>query len=108
LFGQALLPSSDNPLLGKAMFCPFCNRQIKDDTVFCPYCNRAVTQKSSIEKIIQPTFGNPGKVNSKKSSARRIKPSNTAIRAVVTAVAIIVLVIVVLAIYYPGLLPWNW
>ena len=46
---------------------------------------------------------NPVKGNSPK---RRI--SFTAIKAIITGIVIVGLILVVLQIYYPGILPWNW
>ena len=90
----------------KEMFCNFCGRQNKDDVLFCEFCGKALPQKSSqlpgIQLLTQ-TNQNPQKVHAPKN-----RISFTAIKALITAVVIVGLVIVVLQIYYPGLLPWNW
>ncbi|MGZ4851091.1 MAG: zinc-ribbon domain-containing protein [Candidatus Bathyarchaeia archaeon] len=88
------------------MFCPSCGKQNQDNVVFCAHCGKALPQKSTSPHTIQlipPANSSPQKTE--KSKARL---SSTAIKAIITGVLIVALVIIVLLIYYPGLLPWNW
>jgi uncharacterized membrane protein YvbJ len=89
------------------MFCPFCNRQNKEDAVFCNFCGKALPQQSFVpaanQSSEQSIMSNP----SKKSSKPGFKLSDNAIKGIITAVAIVVLVLVVLVVYYPNLMPWN-
>jgi len=88
------------------MFCPFCGRQNQNDVLFCTKCGKAMPKKNSllpsIEPIVQP-HSNPKTV-----SAPKVRVSHTAIKALITGVLIVGLIIVVLLIYYPGVFPWNW
>jgi uncharacterized membrane protein YvbJ len=88
------------------MFCNFCGRQNKDDVLFCEFCGKAMTQKNSPIPEIQraPQANQPPT----KADSPKTRISFTAIKAVITGVVILGLVIVVLQIYYPGILPWNW
>lgn len=88
------------------MFCNFCGKQNKDGVLFCEFCGKAMPQKSSSMPEAQrgpQANQNPVKANSPKS-----RISFTAIKAIITGVVIVGLVLVVLQIYYPGVLPWNW
>lgn len=91
------------------MFCPFCHRQIKDNLIFCTYCKKALPQRN-VQPLEQPAIQTTNMVNptpqSDSSPKRRI--SWVAQKAIVTGIAIIVLVLVVLQFYYPSFLPWNW
>jgi uncharacterized membrane protein YvbJ len=88
------------------MFCPYCGRQNQDNVVFCAYCGKALHQKSKSLPVNQ-TFVE-AKPLLKRGSARKVRLSFTAIKAVVTGIFIVGLIIVVLQIYYPGVFPWNW
>jgi uncharacterized membrane protein YvbJ len=86
------------------MFCPFCGRQIEDNSLFCKYCGKAMPQKSPPIPA-QPL---PQKnLNAQVPSARRRLSNNTK-KAIITGVLIVGLVIVVLLIYYPNIFPWHW
>lgn len=88
------------------MFCPFCGRQIKDNSVFCAFCGKALPQKSSPLPIIQPIpQANP---SPQKEYVPKARVSSTAKKAVITGILIVGLIIVVLLIYYPSIFPWNW
>ena len=89
------------------MFCPYCHRQNKDGAVFCNYCGKALPKQSSMESINQPVLQQSSDNQSQKTSKPKFRLSFNAVRAIITVVAIIILVLVVLQIYNPGLLPWN-
>jgi hypothetical protein len=80
------------------MFCPNCGRENKENASFCAYCKKALPSK-------KPQLTTQTLVKPKKGS--KIKISNNAIRAVITGILIIALIIIVLQFYYPGVLPWN-
>ena len=88
------------------MFCPSCGKQNHENVLFCAFCGKAMPQKSSLGSGIQPSIA----TNSipQKASARKIRLSYNAKKAIITGILIIGLIIVVLLIYYPGLFPWNW
>jgi uncharacterized membrane protein YvbJ len=92
-----LLPFT-NKMLETTMFCPNCGRENKDNALFCAYCKKALPSK-------KPQLTTQTNVKPQKGSKIRI--SNNAIRAVITGILIIVLIIIVLQFYYPGVLPWN-
>jgi uncharacterized membrane protein YvbJ len=92
------------------MFCPYCGRQNDDNVVFCSFCGKVMAQKSS---LAQATPSIPQSIPPVSSSPQKAKPkkprlSDNAIKGVVTGVLVIALLIVVLWLYYPNLLPWNW
>ncbi len=74
--------------------------------MFCTFCGKALPAKSSPVPSIQPAL--KAKSSSKKASAPKIRVSFTAIKAIITGLLVVGLVIVVLLIYYPNALPWNW
>ncbi len=84
------------------MFCPFCHRQVADDELFCLYCRKALPKKS--QNILTNEL-TPSKT--KKTSKPGFLSAN-AIRVGVTAIAVTALIVIILQIYYPTLLPWNW
>ena len=88
------------------MFCNSCGKQNKDNALFCDFCGKALPQKSSPMPGIQ--LVSQANQPPKKEQSPKIRISFTAIKAVITGIVIIGLVIVVLQIYYPSLLPWNW
>jgi uncharacterized membrane protein YvbJ len=103
------LPSLANKLLsngGKEMFCNYCGKQNKDDALFCEFCGKAMSQKNSP----LPETQNVSQANQspKKEKSPKNRISFTAIKAIVTGIVILALVIIVFQIYYPGWLPWNW
>jgi uncharacterized membrane protein YvbJ len=86
----------------KSMFCPNCGRQNKDTAVFCEYCGKALPQKATTPQIeVQPV----AKVNPIPNEYDSPKPrlSFNAKRGIVTGLLIVVVVLVVLAIYYPSI-----
>jgi uncharacterized membrane protein YvbJ len=85
------------------MFCPYCHRENKEGAVFCKYCGKALPKQSPNQPVLQQSVEN----QSPKTSKPKFKLSFNAVRAIITVVAIIVLVLIVLQIYNPGLLPWN-
>ncbi len=87
------------------MFCPFCRRQIKDSSVFCPYCHKALPQKGSspVTQTIEQIKTTPQSTRAPKKGV-----SMNVQKAIVTGIAIIVLTLLVIQFYYPGVLPWNW
>ena len=88
------------------MFCPFCGKQNKDNVAFCAFCGKALPQKNSISTETQPvTYANPIPQN---SSASKRGLSYNAKRGIITGLLIAVIVIIILVIYYPQALPWNW
>jgi uncharacterized membrane protein YvbJ len=88
------------------MFCPFCGRQIKDNSLFCEYCGRSLPQKSSPQPNTQPIAqANPRPL---KANAPKVRLSYNAKRGIITGILIAGIVIVVLLIYYPSIFPWNW
>ncbi len=88
------------------MFCNFCGRQNKDDVLFCEFCGKAMSQKNSPMPEIQR--GHEANQNSVREHSPKLRISFTALKAIITGIVIILLVFVVLQIYYPGALPWNW
>ncbi len=88
------------------MFCNYCGRQNKDDVLFCEFCGKALSQKGSMitgRPLVTQANQDPYEVHSPK-----MRMSFTAMKALITGVLITGLVIVLLQIYYPSLLPWNW
>jgi uncharacterized Zn finger protein (UPF0148 family) len=94
-----------------AMFCPYCNRNIKDNEIFCPYCGKAQTQKNAPNEAVEPM--EPKEVETTEpevmpsKSAKKQRISFTAVKAIITVILVVVLLIVVLQIYYPSVFPWN-
>jgi uncharacterized membrane protein YvbJ len=86
------------------MFCPFCGRQNKDNAAFCVFCNRALPQKNSAAPINQ-TFS---QVNDASQKEQKSKISFNSLKAIVTGVLIVGMVILIIQLYYPSVLPWNW
>jgi uncharacterized membrane protein YvbJ len=87
------------------MFCPSCGKQNPDNVIFCTSCGKALPQKSSVSPVIQPstqTNLSPERVEPKKA-----KLSFNVVKAVITGVLIVALIVVILQIYYPGIFPWN-
>jgi len=100
--GKLYLPSLANIGLEKPMFCPSCGRQNKDTGVFCEYCGKGLPQKTIAPQIeVQPI----AQANPTPSEHDSPKPrlSFNAKRGIVTGLLIIVVVLVVLAIYYPSI-----
>ena len=88
------------------MFCTSCGKQNQENVMFCTYCGKALPQKSSPPPAIQPVIKvNPGP---KRASAQKVRMPDNAMKAVITGISIVGLVVVVLLIYYPGVFPWNW
>jgi uncharacterized membrane protein YvbJ len=88
------------------MFCPYCGRQNQEDVVFCEFCGKVLPQKGlqpGVAQYIAESNPSPNR-----DSAPRARVSFTTIKAVVTVLLIVGLVLVVLQIYYPGVFPWNW
>jgi uncharacterized membrane protein YvbJ len=83
------------------MFCPFCNKQNKENVSFCAFCGKALPQKSSASPAIQPV----AKSNQipKKTLASKSRLSYNAKRGIVTGILIAVVVLVILVIYYPNI-----
>jgi uncharacterized membrane protein YvbJ len=87
------------------MFCPSCGKQNKDNEVFCAFCGKVLSQKSTLKPSVQPALkANPRQ----KDSVPKARISFTAVKAIVTGLLIIGLIMIVLQIYYPAVLPWNW
>jgi uncharacterized membrane protein YvbJ len=89
------------------MFCPYCHRENKEGAVFCKYCGKALPKQSSAESANQSVMQQSTNNQSPKTSKSKFRLSFNVIRGIITAVAIIVLVLIVLQIYDPQLLPWN-
>jgi uncharacterized membrane protein YvbJ len=86
------------------MFCPFCNHQNKEEAVFCNFCGKALPQQSF---VLAANHSSEQSIVSK-SSKTGFKLTDNAIKSIITAVAIVVLVLAVLVVYYPNLMHWNW
>ncbi len=86
------------------MFCPHCGRQNQDDVVFCTFCGKVLPSKASPAAAQQTAYENP---NPSGDSAPKARASFTTIKAVVTVLLIVGLILVILQIYYPGVFPWN-
>lgn len=88
------------------MFCPFCNKQNKENVSFCAFCGKALPQKSSAPPVIQPV----AKANSipQNASAPKARLSYNAKRGIVTGILIAIIVVVILVIYYPNVFTWKW
>jgi hypothetical protein len=91
------------------MFCPFCHKQIKDNLIFCPYCKRALPRRN-VQLLEQQVIQTSNTINPtpKSASSPKRRITWTTQKAIVTGIAIIVLVLLVLQFYYPSFLPWNW
>jgi hypothetical protein len=100
--GKLYLPSLVNSVMEKPMFCPSCGRQNKDTAIFCEYCGKAMPQKTSAPQIaVQPVAQPNPNPNEQDSPKPRL--SFNAKRGIVTGLLIVVVVLVVLAIYYPSI-----
>ena len=88
------------------MFCNFCGRQNKDDVLFCEFCGKGMPQKNSPMPDTQR--GPQANQRPQKALKPKSRISFTAIKAIITVVVIVGLVLVALQIYYPGVFPWNW
>jgi uncharacterized membrane protein YvbJ len=88
------------------MFCPSCGKQNQDNVLFCAHCGKALPQQS----VSSPKFQQspPASQSPRKVSIQKVRISDTAIKAVITGILIVVLILVVFLIYYPGVFPWNW
>ena len=87
------------------MFCPSCGKQNRENVVFCAFCGKALPQNSSPQPLYGPAFQeNP---SPQKASGPKVKVSFTAVKAIITTVMLVGLVLVVLQMYYPAILPWN-
>jgi uncharacterized membrane protein YvbJ len=84
------------------MFCPYCSKQNKDNTLFCGYCGKALPQKNSPLPEAQT---NP---SHQKTHKPKFRLSYNAKKGIVSGVLIAGLIVVVLLLYYPNVLPWNW
>jgi uncharacterized membrane protein YvbJ len=83
------------------MFCPSCGKQNQENTLFCSFCGKALPQTNSQPLKIQPNKqANP---SSKRASAPKIRISYNEVKAIITSILIVGLILVVLLIYYPGI-----
>jgi uncharacterized membrane protein YvbJ len=89
------------------MFCPFCSKQNKDNAAFCDYCGKAlpqttVTPPSEVKSAASAPLP---RVNPTPNAHDTPKPrlSYNAKRGIVTGVLVLIVVVVVLAVYYPSL-----
>ncbi len=84
------------------MFCPSCGRLNKDGAAFCEYCGKALPQKTTAPQIeVKPMARiNP---NPNVNDSQKPRLSFNAKRGIVTGLLIVVVVLVVLAIYYPSI-----
>jgi uncharacterized membrane protein YvbJ len=83
------------------MFCPSCGKQNQDDILFCSFCGKALPKKNSLPLVIQSN--NQANPSPKKASAPKIRISFTAVKAIITGLLIVGLIVVLLLIYYPGI-----
>jgi uncharacterized membrane protein YvbJ len=88
------------------MFCNFCGKQNRDDTLFCEFCGKAFPKKSL--PLSKSQFVPQENQQLQKSHSPKNRISFTAIKALITLLMIVGLIIILFQIYYPGLLPWNW
>jgi uncharacterized membrane protein YvbJ len=86
----------------KPMFCPSCGKLNKDAAAFCEYCGKALPQKATAPQIeVQPVAqANP---NPNEYDSPKPRLSFNAKKGIATGLLIVVVVLVVLAIYYPSL-----
>ncbi len=87
------------------MFCPSCGRQNAENLVFCQYCGKALPKRESIQAIAE----NPYSVQAVAEPAiQKERVSFRTIKAIVTVAMLAILTFVVLLMFYPQSLPWNW
>jgi uncharacterized membrane protein YvbJ len=84
------------------MFCPSCGKQNRDNVLFCAHCGKALPQQSS--PILQRAPIPQSSPSPQTKSAPKFRISNTTKKALITGILIVGLIIVVLLIYYPGIL----
>ena len=87
------------------MFCPSCGRQNPDNVAFCTFCGKALPQKSSPPTVIEPV--KTATQSPQKNSAPKARLSFTAVKAVITGLLVVGLILIVIQLYYPGVFPWN-
>jgi uncharacterized membrane protein YvbJ len=89
------------------MFCPSCGKQNKENVVFCASCGKALPQKSKPLPEAKPFVQANPSPSPKPTTPKKTRISFTAIKAVITGLLIVGLVLVLLQLYYPGIFPWN-
>jgi uncharacterized membrane protein YvbJ len=86
------------------MFCPYCGKNNKEEAVFCEYCQRAIPKgnvQTVTQKIVEPQPAQP-------KQPKKPLLSFTAIKGIITVLMLAALILVILWLYYPSMLPWNW
>jgi uncharacterized membrane protein YvbJ len=87
------------------MFCPSCGRQNQENEMFCAFCGKALPQKNS--QLPSAQYSAKANTSQKSASAPRFRLSFTAVKAIVTVLLLVGIILVVLQLYYPGVFPWN-
>jgi len=94
------------------MFCPYCGKNNKEEAVFCEYCQKAIpkgtaqtTPQNVVVTQVQQQFAQPV-IEQKKPKKPLL--SFTAIKGIITVLMLVGLVLIILWLYYPSMLPWNW
>jgi uncharacterized membrane protein YvbJ len=88
------------------MFCPYCGKNNKEEAVFCEYCKKAIP-KGSLQAATQNTV-EPKPAQLKQSKPKKPLLSFTAIKGIITVLMLAALIFIILWLYYPSMLPWNW
>jgi uncharacterized membrane protein YvbJ len=89
------------------MFCPYCGKNNQEDAVFCEYCKKAMPKGNAQTSSPNPS---PTPVQPQIEQKKPKKPllSFTAIKGIITVVMLAVLILIIIWLYYPSMLPWNW
>ncbi len=86
------------------MFCPSCGRNNPDNIAFCQYCGKALPQNNQSSSNVSNVYANP-LVNAQSQKERLSFKTK---KAIATVAILAVFVLVVLLVFYPNALPWNW
>ncbi len=90
------------------MFCPSCGKQNREDVSFCAFCGVVLPKDNppaTSTPISQPHASFQQTPVPKPAKARL---SFNAVKAIVTGILIVGLIVAILQVYYPAVLPWNW
>ncbi len=85
------------------MFCQFCGRQNNDAEVFCKFCGKALPSKNLSSSVTQPFVEAYPNLQ---ESSQKPRLSFNAKKGIVTGLLIVIVVLVALVIYYPGIFHW--
>jgi uncharacterized membrane protein YvbJ len=87
------------------MFCPYCNKNNKEDAVFCAYCQKALPK--NVTQTTENAEPEPVAAESEppvQEKPKKNRLSFTAVKGIITILLIAGLVLAIIWLYYPHLL----